>query len=87
MVTDGYNTYVKAIGGAIGVGACANVKRGNKLYTIEDDYPLLYFLSDTNEEEGGNDWLFLVIADIVRLATIPTYDCILAFSYVLHDKK
>ena len=41
----GYNTYVELIGGAIGVGACAAVRRGNKIYTIDDDIPLLHFLS------------------------------------------
>ena len=42
---DGYNSYVELIGGAIGVGACAAVRRGNRIYTIADDIPLLYFLS------------------------------------------
>ena len=41
----GYNNYVELIGGAIGVGACAAVRRGNKIYTIDDDIPLLHFLS------------------------------------------
>lgn len=43
--TAGYNHYVELIGGAIGVGACAAVRRGNKIYTIDDDIPLLHFLS------------------------------------------
>ena len=41
----GYNSYVELIGGAIGVGACAAVRQGNKIYTIADDIPLLHFLS------------------------------------------
>ena len=41
----GYNRYVDLIGGAIGVGACAAVRRGNKIHTIDDDIPLLHFLS------------------------------------------
>ena len=40
-----YNKYVELIGGAIGAGACAAVKRGDKVYTIADDVPLLYFLT------------------------------------------
>ena len=41
----GYNAYVETIGHAIGAGACVAVRRGNKLYTIADDMPLLHFLS------------------------------------------
>ena len=41
----GYNKYVELIGGAIGVGACAAVRRGNKIYTVDDNIPLLHFLS------------------------------------------
>ena len=40
-----YNKYVELIGGAIGAGACAAVKRGDKVYTIADDIPLLHFLT------------------------------------------
>lgn len=40
-----YNKYVELIGGAIGAGACAAVKRGEKVYTIADDIPLLHFLT------------------------------------------
>ena len=60
---------MKAVGGAIGVGACANIMRENPLYRIEDSYPILHFLSETEEEEAGNDCLFLVIADIVSPVT------------------
>ena len=41
----GYNAYVDTIGHAIGAGACVAVRRGNKVYTIADDMPLLHFLS------------------------------------------
>ena len=40
-----YNLYVDLIGGAIGAGACAAVRRGNKIFTISDDIPLLHFLT------------------------------------------
>ena len=40
-----YNKYVQLIGGAIGAKACATIKRGDKVYTIADDVPLLYFLT------------------------------------------
>eukprot|EP00731_Ephydatia_muelleri_P026790 Em0018g890a len=66
MVKVGYNAYVETIGHAIGAGACVAVRRGNKLYTIADDMPLLHFLSDTPEEEEGNDWLYIVMADIIN---------------------
>ncbi|CAI8040342.1 hypothetical protein GBAR_LOCUS22485 [Geodia barretti] len=63
-VKEGYNEYVELIGRSIGIGACAAVQRGNAIYTIEDHTPLLHFLSD-GEDEAGNDWLFIVIADII----------------------
>ena len=44
-VKTGYNKYVELIGGAIGAGACAAVKRGEKIYTISDEIPLLHFLT------------------------------------------
>ena len=40
-----YNHYVELIGGAIGAGACAAVRHENKIFTIADEIPLLYFLS------------------------------------------
>ena len=44
-VKKGYNEYVDLIGGVIGAGACAALKQGNKIFTIEDDIPLLHFLT------------------------------------------
>ncbi len=67
MYVGGYNHYVRVIGGAIGVGACANVRRENPLNGISDSTNVLHFLSETEEEGGGNDCLFLVIADIVSV--------------------
>ena len=46
-VEHNYNTYVELIGGAIGSGACAAVRQGNKIFTIADDIPVLHFLSGT----------------------------------------
>lgn len=64
--TVAYNNYVDVIGHSIGAGACANVRRQGKMYHIEDDTKLIHFLSE--EEEGtANDWLYIVIADIVSL--------------------
>ena len=45
FLKNNYNKYVELIGGAIGAGACAAVKRGDKVYTIADDVPLLHFLT------------------------------------------
>ncbi len=44
-VKRGYNDYVELIGGAIGAGACAALKQGNRIYTIADDVPILHFLT------------------------------------------
>ncbi len=70
-----YNKYVEVVGHSIGAGACANVRRQGRIYHIEDDTCLLQFLSE--EEEGtDNDWLYVVIADIVS-PTIHMNNCIL----------
>ncbi len=52
---------------SIGAGACANVRRHGRSFHIEDGTKLLYFLSDKEEEGTDNDWLYIVIADIVSL--------------------
>ena len=46
-VEHNYNAYVELIGGAIGAGACAAVRQGNKIFTIADEIPILHFLSGT----------------------------------------
>ena len=46
IFSEQYNQYVELVGGAIGQGACAAVRRGNRIYTIADDLPLVHFLSD-----------------------------------------
>lgn len=60
-VKAGYNSYVEIIGGAIGAGACAAVKRGEKIYTISDDIPLLHFLT------GGFSYHLLILKCSVML--------------------
>lgn len=50
------------VGGSIGAGACANGNRSGKIYKIDHDTKMLHFLS---EENGANDWLYIVIDDIV----------------------
>ena len=62
-ISVGYNNYVEVIGHNIGAGACANVRREEKIYCIEGETLLLHLLS--GDEEHENDWLFIVIADIV----------------------
>ena len=42
----GYKLYVDMVGGAIGQGACAALRRGNKVYQMEDDMPFIHFLSE-----------------------------------------
>ena len=61
-ILDGYNRYVEVVGGSIGAGACANGNRSGKIYKIDHDTKMLHFLS---EENGANDWLYIVIDDIV----------------------
>jgi hypothetical protein len=61
-ITAGYKEYVDLIGGTIGVGACG---AGNQIHVIKDNTPLVHFLSEGGEEDG-NDWLYIVIADIIN---------------------
>lgn len=56
-VKRGYNDYVELIGGAIGAGACAALKQGNRIYTIADDVPILHFL--TGECVGLCVWVYV----------------------------
>ena len=75
---DGYNRYVEVIGGSIGAGACANVNRSAKVYKINDDTKMLHFLSE--EEVGGdNDWLFIVIEDIVSSVYFQVLEEVLSY--------
>ena len=55
LILDKYNQYVELVGGAIGQGACAAVRRGNRMYVIADDLPFLHFLSDSQVKE--RKWL------------------------------
>ena len=66
------------IGGTIGAGACANVKRNTKLYKINDDTKMLHLLSEKDGKD--NDWLFTVIEDIVSgLSNFQVLQVILSF--------
>ena len=56
---------MEVVGSSIGAGACANVKRSGKIYKIDDTTKMLHFLSEENDVEGANDWLYTVIEDIV----------------------
>ena len=56
---------MEVVGNSIGAGACANIKRDSSLFCIKDDTKFLHFLSDTENEGEGNDWLYIVIADMV----------------------
>ena len=55
----------------MGAGACVNVKRNAKIYKIDDDTKMLHFLSE--EPGGDNDWLFIVIKDIVSRVYYQLY--------------
>ena len=67
--TAGYNKYVELIGGEIGVGACAAVRRGNKIYTIDDDIPLLHFLS--GQCFLGSEYIVAIAVTLVRVHVSP----------------
>jgi hypothetical protein len=63
-----YNNYLKVIDFSIGAGACANVKRENRVPLINVKSRAFNFLpGETNDEkEEERDFLFLVIEDIVN---------------------
>ena len=42
-----YNKYIKLLGGTIGLGARIVRQDNTRLHTIEDDLPLIHFLSET----------------------------------------
>ena len=54
---------MEAVGANIGIGACAQMRRENKILVIEDGAKLIPFLSVKDVE--GYDWLYVVIEDIV----------------------
>ena len=58
---------MEVVGSSIGAGACANVRRSGKIYKIDDATKMLHFLSEENDVEGTNDWLYTVIEDIVSI--------------------
>ena len=49
-----YNQYVELVGGAIGQGTSAAVRRGKGIFTIADDLPLIHFLSDSEVCDDEN---------------------------------
>ena len=53
------------VGKSVGAGACANLKRPNKLYEITDETQIIYLLSVDDDPEQGYDWLYIVMKDIV----------------------
>lgn len=69
---DGYNKYVEEIGGNIGAGACAHVRRGERILKIDDNTKILHFLSEEKDVGGANDWLYIVIEDIVSSTCIES---------------
>ena len=61
------------------------MKRKGKLYHIEDDTKLLHLLSESGEEGEENDWLFIVITDIVSKLTPlvnHAYNCFNNYSLI-----
>ena len=55
FVSGAYKKYMDLVGGAIGIDACATLRRGNKIFSIDDKTPLIHFLSDS--EVRGWTWL------------------------------
>ena len=60
---------MKLVGGAIGREACTDVRRGNRIYLIEDDLPLIHFLSSSRVN------LFLLPTFIAILYPASWYSC------------
>ena len=64
-----YNKYIEEIGGSIGAGACANIRRQNNMPRLTKETPIFRLLPGvtSHQQEEERDFLFLVIDDIVRV--------------------
>ena len=66
IILEKYNIYLEVIGFSIGAGACANVQRKNAVPKMVDTTPVFRFLpGGATDEQEEQDYLFLVIQDIV----------------------
>ena len=59
FVRSEYNNYIKMLGGTINAGTCAAVQQGHKVYTINDEVPLLHFLTGEQQDKHLNQALFI----------------------------
>ena len=64
---DKFNNYLRVTGGVIGGATCNRAVKPTDVHPISKDTPLIYLVSleDTNK----NDWLYLVLMDVVSIAT------------------
>ena len=61
-----FNRYVKLNGDVVGTGGCVRHRHDEHVTKITDSTPVIRLLSTDDSREGGkNDWLCLIMKDIV----------------------
>ena len=69
---DNFNRYVRLNGDVVGTGGCVHHLHDEHVTKITDSTPVIRLLSTDNNREGGkNDWLCLVMKDIVSVGSLP----------------
>ena len=63
-----YNNYLKVSGGVVGDATCNRAVKATDVHHISEDTPLIRLVS--LEDTTKNDWLYLVLMDIVSLNDI-----------------
>ena len=60
-----YNSYLKVSGGVVGDATCNKALKPSDVHRISEETPLIRLVS--LEDTTKNDWLYLVLMDIVSL--------------------
>ena len=72
---DNFNRYVRLNGDVVGTGGCVRHRHDEHVTKVTDSTPVIRLLSTDNNREGGkNDWLCLVMKDIVSVGSLPGLD-------------
>jgi len=66
-LTDKYNAYLKINGGVIGEASCDRAAKETDARCIDENTPLIAFISHKYEEVSDFDWLYKVLMHIVSL--------------------
>lgn len=63
-----YNKYLEINGGVVGTATCNRAQKPTDVHIIDENTQLIKLISleDTNE----NDWLYIVIMDVVSITII-----------------